>query len=82
MPMLTRLLEAIATRFFKATGGRPMVREECAFVDAVVGREVWYYRDRMGRRWLAFAGLSTFRVPAGNQEANLDLRLWRWRRDR
>lgn len=46
------------------TGGRPMVYEGCAFVDVVVHREVNYYRDRLGRRWMAFSAWSLFRVPS------------------
>ena len=35
------------------TGGRPMVDEGFAFRDVVSGRPVHYYRDKLGRRWLA-----------------------------
>lgn len=50
--------------FFKLTGGRPMIRGDCLFVDVVNGREVWAYTDRLGRSWMAqgFFGWSLFRV--------------------
>lgn len=47
---------------WKLTGGRPMTRQYCAFIDKVSGREVHYYRDRLGRLWLAEGAWSLFRV--------------------
>ena len=45
------------------TGGRPMRRTGCAFVDRVTGRWVEYYRDRFGREWMAQSRWALFRVP-------------------
>ena len=36
------------------TGGRPMTNCGFAFVDIVVGKRVYYWRDAFGREWLAF----------------------------
>lgn len=33
-------------------------REHCAFVDVVVGREVWVWRTEDGREWLGFSRFS------------------------
>lgn len=44
------------------TGGRPMVYKGHAFMDNVALRPVGYYRDRLGRDWLAFSKWSLFRV--------------------
>lgn len=49
----------------RLTGGRPMRRVECAFVDAVSHREVWRCEDRLGRRGLAEGPWALFRVPQG-----------------
>ena len=57
---LERLIEAVE----RATGGRPMRVIEYAFTDAVSGRGVWYWRDRVGRVWMAENAWSLFRVPA------------------
>jgi hypothetical protein len=50
--------------FFKLTGGRPMIRIDCAFIDVVSGQEVNHYKDRLGRFWLAESEWSLFRVEA------------------
>lgn len=47
---------------WKLTGGRPMVREGCAFIDCVTHKEVFYWRDRLGNRWMAFGAWDLFRV--------------------
>jgi hypothetical protein len=44
------------------TGGRPMKRLGCAFIDKVSGREVFEFEDRCGRYWLAEKPWSWFRV--------------------
>jgi hypothetical protein len=46
------------------TGGRPMKWEGFAFTDVVVNRDVHYYRDLFGRKWMCFGGCSLFRVRA------------------
>jgi len=46
----------------KLLGGRPMRLEGFAFTDVVVGEPVYYYRDRLGRRWLAQSAWARFRV--------------------
>lgn len=49
--------------FFRLTGGRPMVDCGGAFSDEVSGNGVRYYRDRLGRLWMADSGpWSLFRV--------------------
>jgi len=48
---------------WKLTGGRPMTRLEFAFTDRVTGKSVHYWRDRLGREWLAEGAFSLFRVP-------------------
>lgn len=47
----------------KITSGRPMIKEGYAFTDSVAGRPVYYWRDRLGRRWMANGAWSLFRVP-------------------
>lgn len=79
--MIERLVEWIATRFFKLTGGRPMIEEGYAFTDVVSGEGVYYFRDRMGRKWLANGPWFGLRVKRGDSE-NVDIRLWTWKRDR
>lgn len=44
------------------TGGRPMKRLEYVFTDKVNGRGVWYWRDRLGRSWMAQGPWALFRV--------------------
>lgn len=44
-------------------GGRPMELKGCAFIDCVSGKEVNYYIDSFGRKWLAESKWSFFRVP-------------------
>lgn len=45
------------------TGGRPMIDRGAAFTDIVSGKQVRYYRDRLGREWMADSGpWSLFRV--------------------
>lgn len=46
----------------RLTGGRPMIHAGFAFTDAVSGRSVSYYVDRLGRPWLAEGPWSLFRV--------------------
>ncbi len=46
----------------KLLGGRPMVREGCAFIDSVAHREVHYWHDTLGHRWMADGQWSLFRV--------------------
>lgn len=53
---------------WRLTGGRPMERLDCLFIDSVVGREVNLYRDRLGRHWMAFGAWSLFRVPRQETE--------------
>ena len=50
--------------FFKVTGGRPMMKSsEVGFRDIVSGKQVEYYIDRFGRKWMADSGPWTwFRV--------------------
>jgi hypothetical protein len=48
---------------WRLTGGRPMRREGYAFTDQVTGKGVLYFRDRLGRKWLAEGPWSFFRVP-------------------
>ena len=45
-------------------GGRPMKRDGYAFTDKVSGRPVYYWLDRLGRRWMAEGAWSLFRVSA------------------
>jgi hypothetical protein len=47
------------------TGGRPMKYLGCAFIDRVTHKEVNYYRDRLGRGWLATNCWASFRVENG-----------------
>lgn len=44
-------------------GGRPMQCLGFAFTDTVANRPVHYWRDSLGRHWLAFNAWSLFRVP-------------------
>jgi hypothetical protein len=48
-------------------GGRPMRREAFAFRDQCSGASVSYYRDSLGRLWLAENRWALFRVPAAHQ---------------
>lgn len=57
---LARLIGAV----WKLTGGRPMRRIGYAFTDVVSGAAVYYWRDRLGRVWVAEGALSLFRVPS------------------
>lgn len=43
-------------------GGRPMTRICYAFTNAVNGKPVYYFDDRLGRQWLAEHAWSRFRV--------------------
>ena len=43
-------------------GGRPMQWLSFAFTDSVSGKPVHYWRDRLGRYWLASGKWSLFRV--------------------
>ena len=45
------------------TGGRPMTYVGHAFLDVVVGKQVYYWRDHYGREWLAYHSWSWFRMP-------------------
>lgn len=56
---LARLIGAV----WKLTGGRPMRRIGYAFTDVVSGAAVYYWRDRLGRVWMAEGAFSMFRVP-------------------
>lgn len=47
---------------WRLTGGRPMIRGKCLFVDVVSGDPVYCYTDRLGRTWMANMGWSMFRV--------------------
>lgn len=38
---------------WKITGGRPMIFEGLSIRHPVTGKEINYYKDRLGRRWLA-----------------------------
>jgi hypothetical protein len=46
----------------KLTGGRPMRRLGYAFTDKVSGESVDFYRDLLGRDWMATGAWSLFRV--------------------
>jgi hypothetical protein len=51
------------TQFIKRLlNGYPMKYEGCAFVDQVSGKEVNYYIDTLGRKWMANYPWSLFRV--------------------
>lgn len=45
-------------------GGRPMTYIGQAFYDSIGGVQVNYYRDSLGRDWLATNRWALFRVPA------------------
>lgn len=45
------------------TGGRPMTRIAHRFVDRVNGSDVYQWRDKLGRDWLATNAWAFFRVP-------------------
>lgn len=47
---------------YKPTGGRPMQCEGFAFTDLVSGEMVYYWVDKLGRRWMAHGRWSLFRV--------------------
>jgi len=47
----------------KLTGGRPMKRGAHCFFDRVIGEDVFYYEDRLGREWIACSAWALFRVP-------------------
>jgi hypothetical protein len=47
---------------WKLTGGRPMTRVQHLFVDRVSGQDVFHYRDRMGRNWMANGAWALYRV--------------------
>lgn len=54
--------------FKQLTGGRPMIIVDFAFLDAVSGEIVFYWRDRLhGRLWLATGSWSVFRVTAAHE---------------
>lgn len=57
---LARLIEAV----WRVTGGRPMRDVGHAFTDHVSGNAVRYWRDRLGRVWMAEGAWSLFRVRA------------------
>lgn len=49
--------------FYKLTGGRPMKDVGHGFTDVVSGKEVRYYVDKFGRKWMADSGpWSQFRI--------------------
>lgn len=52
----------------KLLGGRPMRRTSFAFTDVVSGKPVYYFIDRLGRRWLAEHRWARFRISAQNKE--------------
>lgn len=47
-------------------GGRPMKLLDFAFIDKVSGRSVFYWRDRLGRIWLAEGAWSLFRAEVAS----------------
>lgn len=59
---VARSIRAARTILFSVTGGRPMKREGPAFYDFIGHLGVSYYRDKLGRRWLAEGPWSKFRV--------------------
>lgn len=48
----------------KLLGGRPMTYIGQAFYDSIGGAQVNYYRDSLGRYWMAEHRWALFRVPA------------------
>lgn len=54
----------------KLFGGRPMRCEGFAFTDVVVNRPVYYWRDSLGRHWMAFHRWSLNRCPVNGPEAH------------
>ena len=62
-----------ANKFFKLTGGRPMICNGRAFMDRVSWEMVYYYTDRLGRQWLATSAWALFRTkPKSDCENNKD----------
>ena len=47
----------------KLLGGRPMKYVGHAFYDRIGGEQVNYYRDSLGRNWMATSRWALFRVP-------------------
>lgn len=47
-------------------GGRPMERLVYLFTDWHTGQQVFLYRDRLGRHWMAPGRWSLFRVKYAN----------------
>ena len=48
----------------KITGGRPMRKIGFAFTDTVTGKPIFYFKDLLGRAWLAEHRWASFRVKA------------------
>jgi hypothetical protein len=46
------------------TGGRPMKRLSYEFTDQITGEPVYYWRDKLGRKWMATVSDWFFRVPS------------------
>ncbi len=50
------------TWLWRLTGGRPMKHEGTAFFDRIGQRNVHFFIDKFGRRWLAEHRWAQFRV--------------------
>lgn len=55
---------------YKITGGYPMKRIDNAFIDIVSSKPVYYYKDTLGRVWLAEHAFATFRVKPSSYTRN------------
>lgn len=59
-------------KLWHLTGGRPMMPVKFSHVSRLRGkhpRKVWYYRDRLGRTWLATSPWSRFRIRPIEKES-------------
>lgn len=54
--------ERIKQLFYSITGGRPMRKGDCLFLDIVSGKPVYSFQDKFGRYWMAENPYSLFRV--------------------
>lgn len=69
------MIARLRVAFFTLTAGRPMEDEGYAFT--FNGEVVHYYRDQLGRKWMASPG-SAFRVRRATTLTQ-DMKVWAWR---
>jgi len=64
--------------FYLITGGRPMKQTDSnSFRDTVSGKQVNYYKDHLGKKWMANTKWSLFRISANKEKSEMDKAIYR-----